>query len=87
MDPEKARVRSIFVPPLVTLVAIVVAWEVAVRVLKKSAELGLTAILTPERYGGMELDLASAMIAAEHLSRDGSYSSKTSGISRRKSFW
>ena len=49
--------------------------DVAVRVLKKSAELGLTAILTPERYGGMELDLASAMIAAEHLSRDGSYSS------------
>jgi len=33
MDPEKARVRSVFVPPLVTLVAIVVVWEVAVRVL------------------------------------------------------
>src|SRR5437879_2064092 len=49
--------------------------DVAVRVLKKSAELGLTAILTPERYGGMELDLASAMVAAEHLARDGSYSS------------
>src|SRR6266446_4417427 len=48
--------------------------DVAVQVLKKSAELGLTAILTPERYGGMELDLASAMIAAEHLARDGSYS-------------
>src|SRR5437867_4673320 len=49
--------------------------DLAVAALKKSAELGLTAILTPERYGGMELDLASAMIAAEHLSRDGSYSS------------
>src|SRR4051794_19211159 len=49
--------------------------DVAVRVLKKSAELGLTAILTPERYGGMELDLTSAMVAAEHLARDGSYSS------------
>jgi alkylation response protein AidB-like acyl-CoA dehydrogenase len=46
---------------------------VAVRVLRKSAELGLTAITVPERYGGMELDLASAMVAAEHLSRDGSY--------------
>jgi alkylation response protein AidB-like acyl-CoA dehydrogenase len=44
-----------------------------VAVLKKSAELGLTAILTPERYGGMELDLTSAMVAAEHLARDGSY--------------
>src|SRR5579864_3973629 len=48
--------------------------DVAVQVLKKSAEMGLTAILTPERYGGMELDLTSAMVAAEHLSRDGSYS-------------
>ena len=48
--------------------------DLAVAALKKSAELGLTAILTPERYGGMELDLASLMIAAEHLSRDGSYS-------------
>jgi len=49
--------------------------DVAVGVLRKSAELGLTAILTPERYGGMELDLTSAMVAAEHLARDGSYSS------------
>jgi len=49
--------------------------DVAVGVLRKSAELGLTAILTPERYGGMELDLTSVMVAAEHLSRDGSYSS------------
>jgi alkylation response protein AidB-like acyl-CoA dehydrogenase len=49
--------------------------DAAVQVLKKSAELGLTAILTPERYGGMELDLTSAMVAAEHLARDGSYSS------------
>ena len=49
--------------------------DVAVRVLRKSAELGLTAILTPERYGGMEFDLTSAMVAAEHLARDGSYSS------------
>src|SRR6266852_3123964 len=49
--------------------------DAAVAVLRKSAELGLTAILTPERYGGMELDLTSAMVAAEHLARDGSYSS------------
>ncbi|MBI1791509.1 MAG: acyl-CoA dehydrogenase family protein [Acidobacteria bacterium] len=48
--------------------------DLAVKVLKKSGELGLTAILTPERYGGMELDLVSAMVAAEHMSLDGSYS-------------
>jgi alkylation response protein AidB-like acyl-CoA dehydrogenase len=45
----------------------------AVSALRKSAELGLTAIAIPEQYGGLELDLASAMIAAEHLARDGSY--------------
>ena len=45
---------------------------VAVRVLRKSAGLGLTAILIPERYGGMELDLASAIVAAESLGHDGS---------------
>ncbi|MEX2263787.1 MAG: acyl-CoA dehydrogenase family protein [Bryobacteraceae bacterium] len=48
--------------------------DLAVAVLRKSAELGLTAITVPEQYGGMELDLASAIVAAEHLSRDGSYS-------------
>jgi butyryl-CoA dehydrogenase len=47
---------------------------VAVGVLKKSAELGLTAVIVPERFGGMELDLTSMMIVAERLSRDGSYS-------------
>jgi alkylation response protein AidB-like acyl-CoA dehydrogenase len=46
---------------------------VAVRALRKSAELGLTSITIPEAYGGLGLDLASAMIAAEHLARDGSY--------------
>jgi NitT/TauT family transport system permease protein len=33
MDPEKARVRSVFLPPLVTFVAIVAFWEIAVRAL------------------------------------------------------
>ncbi|MBL8179181.1 MAG: acyl-CoA dehydrogenase family protein [Bryobacterales bacterium] len=47
---------------------------VAQAVLRKSAELGLTAVVLPEQYGGMELDLTSMMIVAERLSRDGSYS-------------
>ena len=42
-------------------------------ILQKAAELGLLAIPVPERFGGMELDLASAMVVAEHLGRDGSY--------------
>jgi len=47
---------------------------VAVGILKKSAELGLTAVVIPEQYGGMEMDLTSAMVVAEQLARDGSYS-------------
>jgi alkylation response protein AidB-like acyl-CoA dehydrogenase len=48
---------------------------VALSVLRKSVELGLTAIPIPERFGGMEMDLASVMIASEHLARDASYGS------------
>ncbi|MDW8355648.1 MAG: acyl-CoA dehydrogenase family protein [Bryobacterales bacterium] len=43
------------------------------ELLRKSAELGLTAVTVPERYGGMEMDLISSMIVAERLARDGSY--------------
>jgi len=46
---------------------------VAVKVLRKAAELGLTALSIPERFGGMEMDLTSAMVVAEHLGKDGSY--------------
>ena len=48
---------------------------VALQVLRKSAELGLTAIVIPERFGGMEMDLPSVMIAGEHLAKDTSYGS------------
>src|SRR6185312_11775698 len=47
---------------------------VAVSVLRKAAELGLTAIVVPEKFGGMEMDMVSAMVVAEQMSRDGSYS-------------
>jgi alkylation response protein AidB-like acyl-CoA dehydrogenase len=47
----------------------------ALSLLRKSAELGLAAIAIPERFGGMEMDLPSVMIASEHLARDGSYGS------------
>jgi alkylation response protein AidB-like acyl-CoA dehydrogenase len=46
---------------------------VAVGLLRKSAALGLTGVDIPEIYGGMEMDLASMMIVAEHLGKDGSY--------------
>jgi alkylation response protein AidB-like acyl-CoA dehydrogenase len=47
---------------------------VAISVLRKSAELGLVAVVVPEKFGGMEMDLTSAMIVAEGIGRDGSYS-------------
>jgi alkylation response protein AidB-like acyl-CoA dehydrogenase len=46
---------------------------VAVGILRKSAELGLTAVSVPEEYGGMEMDLNSMLIVAEGLAKDGSY--------------
>jgi alkylation response protein AidB-like acyl-CoA dehydrogenase len=48
---------------------------VALSILRRSAELGLTAIAIPEEFGGMEMDLSSVMIASEHLARDPSYGS------------
>jgi len=47
--------------------------DLAVSLLRKAASLGFEAILTPERYGGLELDLASSMVVAEELARDGSF--------------
>jgi alkylation response protein AidB-like acyl-CoA dehydrogenase len=47
--------------------------QLAVTILRKAASLGFEAILTPEIYGGMELDLSSSMVVAEELSRDGSF--------------
>jgi alkylation response protein AidB-like acyl-CoA dehydrogenase len=46
---------------------------VAVAALRKAAALGLTSIAIPEEYGGLELDITSAMVVAEQLSGDGSY--------------
>jgi alkylation response protein AidB-like acyl-CoA dehydrogenase len=45
------------------------------RVLRKSAEAGLISTMVPEAYGGLELDLTSAMIVTEYIARDASYAS------------
>ena len=42
-------------------------------VLRKASELGLMAISIPEKYGGLELELASTLVIAEHVARDASY--------------
>ena len=47
--------------------------DLAVSVLRKAASLGLEAVLTPERYGGMELDMTSVMVVAEQIAGDGSF--------------
>jgi alkylation response protein AidB-like acyl-CoA dehydrogenase len=46
---------------------------VALAVLRKSAELGLTGLAIPEEYGGMAMNLPMLMVVAEHMGRDGSY--------------
>jgi alkylation response protein AidB-like acyl-CoA dehydrogenase len=48
-------------------------FDVLKRVLRKSAELGLTAVFVPEKYGGMEMDLTSMVIVGQIMARDGSY--------------
>jgi len=45
----------------------------AVSILRKSAELGLTAVSVPEEYGGMEMDFISMLIVAEGIAKDASY--------------
>ena len=47
--------------------------DLAVTVLRKAASLGLESILTPERYGGMEMDMTSSMVVAEQIAGDGSF--------------
>jgi alkylation response protein AidB-like acyl-CoA dehydrogenase len=47
---------------------------VAREVVRKAAALGLTAIMIPEKFGGMELDLTAMMVAAEHFAGDASWS-------------
>ncbi|MGP0075950.1 MAG: acyl-CoA dehydrogenase family protein [Bryobacteraceae bacterium] len=54
---------------------------VAVRVLRKAGELGLTSVHLPEKYGGMEMDLTSAMLVAEGIAKDGSYAAWHGGQS------
>ena len=46
---------------------------VAVGALRKAASLGLTSMSIPEEYGGLAMDLASAMVVAEQIAGDGSY--------------
>src|SRR5271167_4263165 len=46
---------------------------VALGVLRKSVDLGLTAMAIPEEYGGMAMDLPSLMVTAERMGRRGSY--------------
>jgi alkylation response protein AidB-like acyl-CoA dehydrogenase len=43
------------------------------KVVRKAGDLGLTAAFVPEKYGGMEMDLASMMVVAQGIARDGSY--------------
>src|SRR5215471_18842826 len=43
------------------------------QLLRKGGELGLLGIEIPEEYGGLGLDKASTAVAAERVTRDGSF--------------
>ncbi len=43
------------------------------KLLRKAGELGLLSIDIPERYGGMELDMVSSLVAAEHIAQYASF--------------
>jgi alkylation response protein AidB-like acyl-CoA dehydrogenase len=43
------------------------------ELLKKAAELGLSAIDVPQKYGGLELDKISSILVSEKMARDGSW--------------
>jgi len=47
---------------------------VARGILRKAADLGLAAIMIPEKFGGMEMGLTAMMVAAEHFAGDASWS-------------
>ena len=47
---------------------------VARAILRKAADLGLAAIMIPEKFGGMEMGLTAMMVAAEHFAGDASWS-------------
>jgi alkylation response protein AidB-like acyl-CoA dehydrogenase len=47
---------------------------VALEIVRKAAGLGLAAIMIPEKFGGMELDITAMMVAAEHFAGDASWS-------------
>jgi alkylation response protein AidB-like acyl-CoA dehydrogenase len=54
---------------------------VAVSLLRKAGALGLTSVHLPEKYGGMEMDLTSAMLVDEGVAKDGSYAAWHGGQS------
>ncbi|HTW63809.1 MAG TPA: acyl-CoA dehydrogenase family protein [Bryobacteraceae bacterium] len=54
---------------------------VAVSILRKAGALGLTSVHLPEKYGGMEMDLTSAMLVDEGVAKDGSYAAWHGGQS------
>jgi alkylation response protein AidB-like acyl-CoA dehydrogenase len=54
-------------------------WGVLRSVIQKSAEVGLVSTLIPEEYGGLDMDLASAMIVTEGVAHDASYASSHGG--------
>ncbi|HYG70086.1 MAG TPA: acyl-CoA dehydrogenase family protein [Anaeromyxobacteraceae bacterium] len=50
------------------------AWDVAAALMRKAGDAGLLMIDVPESYGGLALDKATSMLAAEKMGAGGSFS-------------
>ncbi len=48
-------------------------FDVAAELMRKAGALGLEAVLTPEQYGGMEMDFTSMLIVAEQVAVEASF--------------
>jgi len=54
-------------------------WELARRMIRRAADLGLFGIAVPEQYGGLDLDKASSLVVVERLARAASFATTFGG--------
>jgi alkylation response protein AidB-like acyl-CoA dehydrogenase len=54
-------------------------WELARRLIRRCAELGLLGIAVPEAYGGLALDKATSLVVVERIARSASFATTFGG--------
>src|SRR5690349_17022515 len=54
-------------------------WDLARRMVRRAADIGLFGIAVPEQYGGLDLDKASSLVVVERLARAASFATTFGG--------